>query len=234
MAEVLPLDQQTYARLTLRRLWESLPLALLAGLLFSLFSLPAMLLLMLNLPAPAIIMGALTIGPAWAALLAQEAEILADTKTNIGVMARALWRYGSRSARLGLLAAIPLLAALWTLPNLAQDEVPGLIWLGLAADALGLLLLVTLYLYAFPLLVLYDLDLTTALRNALILASRYVMNSFGLLSLGGLFGLGALYLNSGLLFILPAVWGMFIVNNCRLVVSLEQADDDPAKNEVSE
>lgn len=234
MDDLLPLNQQTYVYLTLRRLWERLPLALLAGLLFSLFSLPALALLALKLPTLAIVIGAITVAPAWAALLAQETEILEDLKTNIGVMFRALRHYSSRSARLGLLAAFPLLAALWTLPDLAQAEVSPMIWLGLAADALGLLLLVTLYLYAFPLLVLYDLDLTTALRNALILSSRYLMNTFGLLSLGGLLMLGALYLNSGLLFIFPTVWGMFIVNNCRLVVSLEEANHHSAQNEVSE
>ncbi len=97
-----------------------------------------------------------------------------------------------------------------------------MVWLGLAADALGLLLLFTLYLYAFPLLVLYDLGIGSALYNSLILASRYLMNTLGLLSLGGLFLLAVLYLSSGLMFILPAIWGMFIINNCRLVIALEE------------
>jgi hypothetical protein len=69
---------------------------------------------------------------------------------------------------------------------------------------------------------LHDLGIGTALYHSLILASRYLMNTLGLLCLGGLFLLAVLYLNSGLMFILPTIWGMFIVNNCRLVITLEE------------
>jgi len=216
------LNQQTYVRLTARQTWENLAQVLLAGLVFSLLSLPAFLLLVLGLFLPAVILGALTIVPAWAALLAQEAAILQEIQTNLGAIFKSFLRYWGRSARLGLLAAFPLLMTLFTLPSLAQPDVPPIIWIGLTADALGLLLLAILFLYAFPLLVLYDLDLRTAIQHAFILASRYIMNSFGLLSLGILILLGAIYLSSGLLFILPALGGMFVVNNCRLVVSLEE------------
>jgi len=99
------------------------------------------------------------------------------------------------------------------------------VWLGLGADALGILVLITLFLYTFPLLVLHDLDLRTTLRNALILASRHMVNTLGLLSMGILFAPAVLYLSPGLLFIFPAVWGIFIVNNCRMVVEEELADE---------
>jgi uncharacterized membrane protein YesL len=224
MADLLPLDRQNYVRLTFKHLWEDLPQILLACLVFSLGWLPAFVLFVLNLPLLAILVGALTIAPAWAVVLAHEARLLEHKAANLGTMAQTWRRYGLRSAKLGLLAAFPLVAGLLTLPHLAAPEAPPVVWLGLAADALGLLLLVTLFLYAFPLLVLFDMKLRTALYNSLILASRYLANTLGLLSLGGLFLLGVLYLNSGLLFILPAIWGMFIVNNCRLVINLEEED----------
>jgi len=138
-------------------------------------------------------------------------------------MLKALPRYWGRSAGLGLLASFPLFAALFTLPSLGRPTVPTIVWLGLATDALGVLILVTLFLYAFPLLVLHDLDLRTTLRNALILASRHVVNTLGLLSMGILFAFATFYLSPGLLFILPTVWGIFIVNNCRMVVDEELA-----------
>jgi len=97
--------------------------------------------------------------------------------------------------------------------------------LGLGADALGILILITLFFYTFPLLVLHDLDLRTTLRNALVLASRHMVNTLGLLSMGILFAFATLYLSPGLLFIFPAVWGIFIVNNCRMVVEEELADE---------
>jgi uncharacterized membrane protein YesL len=220
--ELLPLNRQSYVRLTLRQMWDGLPLVAVGGFVFSLCCLPALSLFILNLPLPAILAGVVSIAPAWAALLALEADILQDKKTGLTTLLRALPTYADRSMKLGLLAAFPLAVGFLTLPLLAAPETPPVVWLGLAADALGLLLLLTLFIYAFPLLVLYDLDVGPALRNSLILASRYLAHTLGLLSLGGLFLLGGLYLNSGLLFILPAIWGMFIVNNCRLVVNLEE------------
>jgi len=210
--------RHTYVRLTVIALWENLPLMLLASGLFSLLCAPAALLALLGLLGPALVVGTLTVAPAWAALLALEASVLRGIHIHIGVMVWAFRRTWTRSVALGLLVLIPLLAGLFTLSILALPEVPLVVWLGLAADGLGLLLLASLYLYAFPLLVLYDAGVYPSLRNALILASRYWINTLGLLSLGVLSGLSVLYLSSGLLFFMPAVWGIFIVNNCRMVM----------------
>jgi len=218
----LTLNRHTHVRLTLISLWENLPPVLLAGFVFTALCLPAALLFLFGLFVPALIVGALSISPAWAALLAQEAQIVRDVKTNIGIMLKALPHYWTRSAGLGLLTSFPLFAALLTLPSLARPRVPIIVWLGLGADALGILILITLFFYTFPLLVLHDLDLRTTLRNALVLASRHMVNTLGLLSMGILFAFATLYLSPGLLFILPAIWGIF-VNNCRMVVQEELA-----------
>lgn len=220
-AEEFSPNQHTYVRLILQQLWENLPLILLAGGVFSLLCAPAVLLFLVGLFGPAIIIGALTVGPAWAALLALEADIGRGVGTHIGVMLRALPRYWRRSAGIGLLAAFPLLAGLITLPNLSRPQVPAIVWGGLAADGLGLLIVITLSLYAVPQFVLYDADLRSALRNALLLSSRHIVNTTGLLGLAVLLsGLG-LYVSSSLFFLLPAVWGLFVVNNCRMVVEEE-------------
>jgi uncharacterized membrane protein YesL len=225
--DLLPLNQRTYVRLTVKCLWDNLPLVLLAGVIFSLLCAPMVLLLILGLFAPAIMIGMLTIAPAWAALLAQESEIARGVKTSIRTMVSALPRFWARSTGLGFLLWLQGAIALLTLAMLSRPEVSPVVWLGLAADMLGLLLLIVLYLYAFPLLVQHDMALWTALRNAFILASRHLNNTLGLLGMGILFALAILYLSSGLLLFLPAVWGMFIVNNCRLVVG-EEMDKDVA------
>ena len=225
MDDLLPLNQRTYVRLTVKCLWDNLPLVLLAGVIFSLLCAPAVLLLILGLYAPAIVIGALTIAPAWAALLAQESEIARGVKTNIRVMMTALPRFWARSTGLGFLLWLQAIIGLLTLAMLSHPELPPVVWLGLAADMLGLLLLVVLYLYAFPLLVQHDAGIWMALRNAFVLASRHLNNTLGLLGMGILFVLAILYLSSGLLLFLPAVWGMFIVNNCRLVVGEEMGKD---------
>ena len=234
MPEITSLNDRTYVWLTVVRLWEHPLLVLLAAAVFSVLCAPAFLLFLSGAFVPALAVGAITLAPAWVALLAQEADIVCNVKTHIGVMLRALPRYWARSAGLGLLAALPLLGTALILPGLAQPEVPVVVWLGLAADALGLLILASLSLYAFPLLVLHDVDLVTALRNALIFASRHIVNTVGLLGMGVLFAMATLYLSSGLLVFLPAIWGMFIVNNCRLVVSQELSNTDHRMDESDE
>jgi uncharacterized membrane protein YesL len=216
------LTNESYIRLTSRHLWDNLPLILFASLTFSLFCFPTIALLLLGLVLPAMIIGILTIAPAWVALLALKAEILQGNAVNIYTMFKMLPHYWFSSVKLGGMIAIPITAILLTLPLFTQPEIPTITWIGLAADTLGLLLLAILFLYAFPLLVLYEVGFRAAVQNAFILASRHLINTFGLLGLGLLLFLGAIYLSSGLLFIIPAIWGMFIVNNCRLVVSLEE------------
>jgi uncharacterized membrane protein YesL len=223
--DLSPLNQRTYVRLTVKCLWDNLPLALLAGVMFSLLCAPTVVLLILGLFAPAVVIGILTIAPAWAALLAQESDIARGVKTSIRTMVTALPRFWARSTGLGVLLWLQVIIAFVTLAMLSRPEVPPVVWLGLAADMLGLLLLVVLYLYAFPLMVQHDMGIWMAVRNAFVLASRHLNNTLGLLGMGILFSLAILYLSSGLLLFLPAVWGMFIVNNCRLVVS-EEMDKD--------
>jgi len=216
------LTKESYIRLTSQSLWDNLPLILFASLTFSLFCFPALTLLLLGLTFPAIIVGILIIAPSWAALLALEADILQGYGVNIVTIFTAWPRYWLTSVKLGAMTAIPTTAILLTLPWFTQPQIPHILWIGLAADVLGLFLLAILFIYAFPLLVLYEVDFRAAVQNAFTLASRHLINTFGLLALGVIFLLGALYLSSGLLFVLPAIWGLFAVNNCRLVVSLEE------------
>jgi uncharacterized membrane protein YesL len=150
-----------------------------------------------------------------------EARIPRDVCPRIGVMIRALPRCWVRSVGLGLLMLFPVSVGLFTLPLASESPVPFVVRVGLAGDVVGLAFLTALYLYAFPLLVLYDARLGTALSNALILASRHLSNTLGLLGMGVIFGLGIVHLNVSLLLVLPVVWGMFVVNNCRMVLTEE-------------
>ncbi len=220
------LSRHTYVRLTVQQLWENLPSMLLASLLFSICWAPAFFLATLGLWMPALMIGVVITAPGWTALLAHEAEMVLRPRSSIRTMFKAWPRFWARSVGLGLLGCLPLLAMLLTLPILSHPRVPLIAWLGLAADASALIILTTLYLYAFPVIALYDADLYTALRSALILASRHIHNSLGLLAMGVLFAFAVFYISPGLLFILPAVWGIFIVNNCRMVVDEEMAQAD--------
>jgi len=195
-----PPTGETYVRMTASSLWDNSPLLLLGGLVFILLCLPAIVLFMLGLLVPATVVSVLTVAPTWAALSALEAQIAREVRTTILAMLRALPKFWLRSVGLGVLALFPVLVGIFTL---AMDPEPAL------------------YLYAFPLLVLYDAPLGTALSNGLILASHHLRNTLGLLGMGALFGIGIVRLNLGLILVLPAIWGMFIVNNCRMVMAEE-------------
>lgn len=216
-----PPTGETYVRMTAVSLWDNSPLLLLGSIVFTLLCVPAITLFMLGLLFPALVAAVLAVAPAWAALLALEAQIARDARPHIGVMLRALPTYWLRSVGLALLALFPVLVGLLTISMAPEPPLPFVVQLGLAGDAVGLVLLAALYLYAFPLLALYDAPLGTALSNALILASHHLSNTLGLLGMGVLFGIGVVRLNLGLLLVLPTVWGMFVVNNCRIVMAEE-------------
>jgi uncharacterized membrane protein YesL len=215
------LNSGTYVKVTAAGLWDNLPLILLAGLLLSVVCVPSVVLYTMELHAPAPAVGVLTIPAGWAALLALEAEALSGRKTTIIVMVKAFGRLWGRSVLLGLLAVVPVVSGVWVIGLLGMPEVPPVAWVGLIADVFGLIVLLPLYLYAFPQIALYDLRVGVALSNSMILASNHISNTLGLLGMGLLFGFSVAYASSGLLFVLPAVWGAFVVNNCRMLVEEE-------------
>lgn len=217
-AEEPRLDRQSYVRLTVTHLWEHLPLVSAAALLFSAAAAPAVVLLYVGALLPALLAGAVLAAPAWAALLALEGEVGRGAAAGLSIMLKAFPRFWTRAARLGLLMAFPAAMLALTLPLMGQTVVSHLVWLGIAADLFGLVLAVVLSLYAFPLLVLYDAPVILCLRDAFALAGRHVGNTFGLVSMGVLFGFAVVRVSPALALGLPAVWGIFIVNHCRMVV----------------
>lgn len=225
-AEFDRLTSETVIGQTFRQIWDNLPQMLLAGLFFNLLCLPALVLAFVGLWLPALIIGFFTIGPAWTALLAQESALLQYKVVTPQFMARALFHYWPASITLSLMALVPISSLLLILPHFAQPIVPSLIWLGIGADILGLFLVTVIFLYAFPLIVLYNITVRAAIQNGFILASRHLINTFGLLSLGVCLFLLIYYVSSAILFILPILLGAFIMNNCRLVVRLEEPHED--------
>lgn len=213
------LNAATYVRLTVAALWDNLPQVLLGGICFSLLCAPAFVLYVLDLPYATLVATILLVWPGWTALLAFEAAILEGRKTTLGDMIAAFRRFWLRSVRLGVVAALPILVWLWIV---ALAESSPFVWPALIITGAGGLLVLALALYAVPLLVLHDQDISTALRNSAILASRYLANTFGLVSMGVLAGFAVVYVSPAFLFVLPAVCGMFIVNNCRLALAQEE------------
>ena len=222
------MHQDSYLRTTAGQLWDNLPQVLLAGFVFSALCLPTFFLFAWGLFIPAVALAALSIAPAWAALLAHEADILRRGGARLCGLFAALPRLWARSAAFGLLAALPVLAALWTLPHLGSGKAPVALWLGLAADWVGLLVFSALSVYVFPLFVLHDLGLRAALHNALLLASRHLGNTLGLVGMAVLCALATGHLSSGLVFFWPATWGAFLLSNCRMVVDAELAAEGRA------
>jgi len=222
------LDQNTYVKETVLDLWYGLPRVLLAGFLFSVASLPAVYLgVVVGLVVPGILLGVLSMGPGWLAMCAVIARtILREPDLSVLDFFKAFAHYYLRGIILGGLVAIPLVAAAGSLPLLLQNPVPTVTWAGLAADLAGLLFLTALYLYVCPQIVLYDVGIRIAMRNSLLLASRYFSHTLGLIALAVLLGFLTANVSGLLLVILPAFWLVFVINNCRLVLRLESSKSD--------
>jgi uncharacterized membrane protein YesL len=214
-----PLDASTFVLQTVRALWDSLPMLLIGGLGFSLFAAPAFILFVLGWVGPALVAVALLVAPAWSALLHMQASLLSGRAATVVDMGRTFPRFWRASVRLSVLGILSAYLLYRLLPGLAAPVAPWPLWAGLIVGLLATALVCALYLYAFPLTVLYDLPLHMTLRNSAILASRHAGNTVGLLGMGVLFALATLYFSLALLFILPTVYGLFIVNHCRLVVA---------------
>ncbi len=227
MAEGLePLTPATYVQVTAVQLWTNLPLIVAGGALLTLLCAPAWALGVLGRPLETAAAIVLLASPGWAALLAMQDVIGQEKRASLGVMLRAFPRLWWRSVRLGILLLAPAAALRLTLPLLAAPAVPFVAWAGLAADVLGLAVAGSIALYAYPLMAARDLALYAALRNGLILASRHAVNTVGLLSMALLGGLATGYVGLPLLFFLPAFFGLFVVNNCRLVWTVETAESE--------
>lgn len=214
-----PLEQRdTYLPLVFTSLWENLPGILMGGIIFSIMAMPAFILFSINLLGLALVVSVLTITPAWAALLAYEFPIFKHSTARWKLYWSALLHYWRRSIVLGAVAVFPLFAAYLNLPSLNQEEIPIILWLSFAADFFMAAVIAALSLYVFPLMVRDDLGLRATVRNAWILIGRRPINTVGLLGMGILFGFAVVYLSLGLLFLLPAVFGLFVVGNCESVL----------------
>lgn len=199
-------------------LWENLPAVILGAVGFSLCAMPAFVLFSVGFLGLSLVIGVLTIAPAWAALLAYEIPIYTDRVTHWPIFWLSMLHFWRRGALLGAIGAIPIFSAYFKLPLLNQEQISNVLWLSYAADFLIMAVFVALSLYAFPLMVSDDLMLSTALRNAWILVGRQPINTIGLLAMGILFVFAVAYLSLGLLFVLPAIFGLFVVGNCLAVL----------------
>jgi uncharacterized membrane protein YesL len=226
------LDQNTYVKETALALWFGLPRVMLAGVLFSLTALPALLtILVAGLVVPGIILGAITVGPGWLAMCAGIARILLrEIDASLWDFPHDFGHFFRRGSLVGGLAALPLVAATGSAPLLTLDPVPTVAWVGLCADLAGLVFLAALYLYTCPQIVIYDAGFRLALRNSLVLAARHLGNTFGLISMAVLLVFLAVKISWILLVIFPAWWLVFVINNFRLVLRLESGQSGKENN----
>lgn len=218
VGELPLLRSENYVTFVAGKLWEDLPQIIIGGLLFSLLAIPAFVLFSLGWVFLTIAVAIVTLIPAWAALLAYEFPLLDDKVARASDFWRALRHFFGRSCLLGAIGAFPLLAAVLKLPMLKQAEIPITLWVSFAADCFAGGLLAALLLYAFPLLVRNDLGVRQALHAAWLLIGRHLLNTVGLLGMVILFAFAVGSISLGLLFFLPAVYGLFVVGNCKLVV----------------
>lgn len=214
------LSPQSFLMQTLAATWDNLPQIVVAALWLNLCMAPALLLAFLGFGVPAVMAAVLLAVPGWVALQHFEIKLVEGKVAPMGVLLAAFRRFWTRSVRLGVLG-LTLPVVTWLAGAWLRDT-------GLAVPILTLGLLASvlvgsvLILYAVPLLVSYDHDLPAVLRNSVILSARHINNTVGMVALAVLCFLATVYLSSGLMFVLPALYGMFVANNCRLVIELEE------------
>lgn len=217
-AELPVVRNDTYVTLIAGKLWDELPRLILGGLFFSIVAIPAFVFFSLGWIFLSIAVSIVTLAPAWAALLAYEFPLLDDKVAKAQLFWNGLRRFWWRSVGLGAMATFPLLSALLKLPLLQQAVIPTSLWISFAADCFAGGLLAALLLYAFPLLVRNDLGIRQTVHTAWLLMGRHLFNTLGLLGMGILFAFAIGSISLGLLFLLPAIYGLFVVGNCELVV----------------
>ena len=134
------------------------------------------------------------------------------------------WRdHWGISVRLAAVAIFPLAVVQWGSAQTAANAPGWLSALLVCAWLNAVLWLAALLLYALPAVALYGWDRATALRNGLLLAARLPTHTVGLIALYVLCYLAIVAFNGGLIFFLPAIAGLFVVNHVRLAVSLAAA-----------
>lgn len=217
-----PLSQRNFVIQTLRATWDNLPQLLLGMIWLNLCLAPSFVLAVLGFRLLAAVTGVLLAVPGWVALQHVQGQLVQGKAVRYAALLASLRRFWRPSVRMGAMAiALPVVTFLGisVVNDLASGLAAPVLAAGAAASLLAACLLV---LYAMPLMVLYEQDLGLALRNSLILSARYITNTIGMVALAVICGLLVGYLNSGLIFVLPALYGMFVVNNCRLVMGLEE------------
>lgn len=219
------LNQNTYVKESALALWENLPKVLLYGSLFSLFSLPAVTIsLVFNRLIFGLILAVFTVGPAWTVLNeALSRTILREPYSFLSFL-KGFGHYYQRSLVLATFLAIPAVSLARDLPLLVETPVAALTWVRLGTAVAGSAFLMALSVYAYPIMVLYDVNVRLALKNSLVLAIKYFGNTSGLLAMAGLLAWSVFRVSAFLWIIVPACWLVFVINNCRMVVSFELED----------
>ena len=122
---------------------------------------------------------------------------------------------------MGLVAVGPAAVAGVLTELLLQVHADLAFWFGVVGVSVGLVVFIVVLLYAFPLVALYDATASSALRNSLFLSAHHIVNTLGLAAMAVLLLLATIYISLGLLLLWPAVYGLFVVNNCRVVLQSE-------------
>ena len=201
--------------------WDNLPQILVGALWLNACLAPALVLAFLGLGMPAAVAAVLLAAPGWVALQRFQMGLVEGRAVPLAALLKAFRHFWTRGVRLGVLGVflpvITWLAGVWLTPS--GQAVPVLIVGLLASFLVGCVLV----LYATPLLVAYDHDIPQVLRNSVILPGRHINSTMGMVALAVLCIFATIYVSSGLMFVLPALYGMFAANNCRLAIAQEEA-----------
>jgi len=217
-------SEENYFRKCCIILWNNMFFLLLGNLLFVIFCTPSFILFFTGDIVLFLWTSCLSAIPGFSGLLYFVAKIIQEGNSSLKNFFSGFLHFYGRSAMFGIVWVLSLLGILNTL-QVHQKITIGIIGLMVLVFVI-FLFVTTLLAQAFPLMALKPrITLRTLLSCALFLASKYRVQTAGIILFGFLCILVIWWSKLSLIFILPAIWAVFACElTARLLTALEMPE----------
>jgi hypothetical protein len=221
MKEPVELKEENYVKKVLWDIWDDLPFWVLANLVFILFCFPAIALLLADLRAPSLL-SAVVPFPAFAAITYCAGRVAKGESAGLRDLLVGMRRFMVRSLILGAVT-ISLAFINVSTYQIVQAN-PESLWLMVSwtFQISAFISLLTLHVYTFAVMTLYNTDIKTTFLSSLVLVLRNKMATLGMVGMIVLMAFLARLTWISLLLIFPAALAVFMANLTLLFVKKQQ------------
>ena len=211
------LVEANYLRGTVVQIWEHMAILLCGSLLVALSVLPMILMVLLTGYSTMLATCLFTLAPAWVACCYMTGRTTIYSKSTLGDFLAALVHYYWRSCVLAIPIVILVVMLRISFPFL--NSVPTLIFtVGIVFQILALFIAFCVFIFAAPILGLFQVNVFHAMAYGLVLMLRSPLMAIGLVSMAFLLGMLANVLGAGMWLIIPLIFIPFEVNTTLMLV----------------